>query len=389
MATQPPTSAKPVPASADELLLARSLPQPLQPYVSDEKRFEHLTEGLTRASMPHLARAVRDERAGLPIPAAAFYTSQMILKGEHPVYLTTPLSGGTGNSARRYTLDRLRQRPPSSVQNASRPSTANYSSPYLLKHFAPGAAPESREGPMRATGPGSAATRPATAAESARWHKPMDVHANTQVYDMRRSLAKGADAALPQQPAAPSDVLDVDAERIAAAERQVRELSLSSGFAVCSPAVEEAGKEEGAGGGNSTSNDAEGEAPPSPAGTPPQPVSTPERAAGSRRARAQGDSVASLLGGGGLGGDGGKQPPSDPSTDSQPRRSTRRSVGMQDAASFYGVAANRLISAAREAPPSTPPAEASARARAHEQSRSDIFGHSIPSRGHFSLRPAT
>ena len=71
----------------------QGLPVALQPYAKgDVERFEGLVEGLAAANLHHVAKTVRDQRAGMDIPSHNLYAQQGILAGRgdafSPIYVT-------------------------------------------------------------------------------------------------------------------------------------------------------------------------------------------------------------------------------------------------------------------------------------------------------------
>ena len=136
-----------------------------RPYtpLSDAERFEALTAGLEAASLHHVARHVREQRAELSIPSHAMYTQRLLAgRGDAfaPIYVTSP----SMNGARRSTLNSVHAMP--IATSSVKKSPATYSSPNLLRQFAE---------------PTQAPTRPATAsreATAAAWRAPFDARAN-------------------------------------------------------------------------------------------------------------------------------------------------------------------------------------------------------------------
>ena len=170
--------------------------------LSDAERFDGLCDGLSRAGLTSVARAVREERAGLTIPSHGIY-AQRILAGRKdayaPIYPTPPGIHG----ARRCISGKLEARPNSAGADRRPPSAnATYTSPHLLRHFAdPG--PEAPRRPATAT---------AHAAASA-WRSPLDAHVNAQAYAWHRATGLG----LPPPPCSAPEILDVAAEQAAGA----------------------------------------------------------------------------------------------------------------------------------------------------------------------------
>jgi hypothetical protein len=279
-----------------------------------------LTKGLEAASLNNVARAVREERAGIDIPAHVLYSaSQQKMNGENgpPIYSTT--SGGTSNMARRYTLSRLHERPASAA--SERPRSAQYSSPYLLKQFAPPSAP-------------AAAKAPRTAGTE--WRDPIDASANASSVEYHRTMTHGW-----REPVA-QNVLDVEGElalqaRLTLARENSFRAHLEADAADAGSPV----------------------AAPPPVGLEEEEECTPPAA--EPRGRAATEVAAEKA---------------DPS-----HRHTRRSLelqGLADAASYYSSASAAQL--AQLAPHGAKPPPTAARARALDQGRSDIFGHSLDER---------
>ena len=106
-----------------------------RPYtpLSDAERFEALTAGLEAASLHHVARHVREQRAELSIPSHAMYTQRLLAgRGDAfaPIYVTSP----SMNGARRSTLNSVHAMP--IATSSVKKSPATYSSPNLLRQFA-------------------------------------------------------------------------------------------------------------------------------------------------------------------------------------------------------------------------------------------------------------
>lgn len=306
-----------------------------------------LAECLTNARLPHVARALREERASLNIPSHMLYTQQTLLRAgsprmpKAPLYPTPPNSHG----ARRCTIAGSLEARPLSAPAGSPPATSNalYSSPYLLRQFAE---------------PDKPSLRPATAAAAANaraWRSALDTHANSQSYAFHRASGRGWPLAGRGSPGGRIDILDVQAEQ----ERGVQ----ASRVEATETSVDDATRPP---------------LPPPPlqAMPPPPPLPTSPQATAHREGveegveettppvarTAVGSKVASMEGG--LG------------------RTSRRTLEMSDAARFYASASSQAQRRAcpaspgeRLAVPQPPPVVqvSLARARALQANRSDIF----------------
>lgn len=172
-----------------------------------------LCEGLDAARLHSVARAVREERAGLTIPAHQLYERKPQHGDFSPVYLTPKGTAGARRctvGGKLLTAGHSSNTPPGSEPPRTPP--AMYSSPFLLKQFADASG----------TAGGSARPRTAAATASAQaWCGPIDSLTNRQLYERHRALSKGwrAPPASARAPApagcdsAEVQILDVDAER--------------------------------------------------------------------------------------------------------------------------------------------------------------------------------
>jgi hypothetical protein len=302
-----------------------------RPYtpLSDAERFEALTAGLEAASLHHVARHVREQRAELSIPSHAMYTQRLLAgRGDAfaPIYVTSP----SMNGARRSTLNSVHAMP-SSATSSVKKSPATYSSPNLLRQFAE---------------PTQAPTRPATAsreATAAAWRAPFDASANQRSYEHHRAAGRGWPVAPPKAPEG-AEMLDVAAEQAAAATAAAAADMASSGGTY---------------------------------GLMPPPTSPPMPNAGQALARSTPEQETT--------------PPAAPAlpkpAPSLGGRSSRRALDMADAAHYY---TSRSHAAALLGAPPTPPPPVQmsiARARARQANQSDIFGHQTDGRGHADLLP--
>ena len=344
----------------------QGLPVALQPYAKgDVERFEGLVEGLAAANLHHVAKTVRDQRAGMDIPSHNLYAQQGILAGRgdafSPIYITPKGAHG----ARRCTVAGTMHK----ITDHSKPSTpsALYTSPFLLKQFADTKTPES---PLRPT----TAARAATASA---WDGPLDTTTNQSLYARIRAQGQGwslSHAASPPAPGlggavhvaappaqSPVDILDVDAERaqeeaeaapadqpyvfgslLREAAQAVEEAEAGDSAAPASPYVADAPVDL---------EEAEETTPPQEREAPRPPTATERlaqaKASAAHDARAMGWPKASAA--------------------------ARRTLNMHDAVSYYETVT---------VPPPSRPATAGtqaaatnlARQRALESQRSDIFG---------------
>lgn len=181
-----------LPTTKDAVLHA--LHHPLA--ANDASRFDGLCEALSAAKLHAVAKAVREERAGLTIPAHSLYTQQRVLAGRgeatSPIYVTPK----GANGARRCTVSGKMLHCGTGPTPPQTPS-AMYTSPWMLKQFT-----EAPEGsPARPRTASSLATTQA-------WAAPIDADSNKMLYERQRAAGNGW-ASVRCDP----DVLDVEAEQ--------------------------------------------------------------------------------------------------------------------------------------------------------------------------------
>ena len=328
---------------------------------------------MSAAKLHAVANAVRDERAGLIVPAHPLYNQRRLLAGRgeafSPIYVTPKGDHG----ARRCTVaGNMNQRPPQTPP--ATPPSAMYTSPYMMKQFA--------EMPQNDAAHDRPRTATATAMTKA-WQAPLDMHANQMLYARHRAAGHGWRDSLQTAlsgtrdtaaaPAGAVDYLDVEAE-------QWQQMSAAS-------------------------NDPE-EDPNAMARQPAWEPTASQKEVWDRLLGPQTEAMPDLT-------EGESEevtpPPSakpvnpfwELAAEPQPPPSTagraaRRSLQMRDAANFYeghsAVPPSMAVVQQVQSRPVCRPMSAaaatnSARARALEAQRSDIFGHGIEGRGHWSVGP--
>ena len=334
-----------------EAAVLRAIGHPLA--ADDKSRFDGLCESLSAARLHEVAKLVREERAGLPIPAHALYTQQRVNAGRgeasSPIYVTPK----GANGARRCTVSG-KFLPVGTGPTPPQTPSAMYTSKWMLKQFTD--APE-----------GSPA-RPQTAssmATSKAWTPPIDADTNRMLYERHRAAGHGWTA----KSAPPAEVLNVEAEQQQQQQRQQEE---EEEDAFEQQLVAEIEKQEAAAAAASSSS-------------PQPPVDISEEAEATPPPTAEGALSAAPAA---------KATATSSSSAVMPPPTARRALKMRDAASYYEAASERGAPwPVRDVRPSSAQAALAAgatlsesRSRRLEANKSDIFGAS-EGRGHWSVGP--